>query len=390
MDALHRGAQVLQHGEEARLLRHRHLPVGGAADGGGEVYLRDGAVLGDDGPEQAVLLRHLPVLGEEGVVVVAGHVGLQARAVVGAVHKAEAGAAVEHVEVDAALGEDVVQRGSGLRRVPGDVLGVAPVVEPPQPELHAHQGPLRLEGAQGGEALRRLGAEVHRGVDAPHRAAPQALVLRAVGGDQGDRHPQLTHQVPGPAEIGGVVGVGAVLVLHLHEEHRSAAVRLEGDQLLHQHPVVVRHMGLEPGVGDPEAQAVLRQEPRREAPQLPLRADVGGGAEDHVQPQVLGGADEALHVQHPVEAEGALYRLVEVPGDVGLHRVAAHGLELLQPVPPVLRHHPEVVDGPGDDLEGRAVQAEGVFDLKCHHFSSLSKVKWGGMRGGIAKLYKKL
>ncbi len=84
---------------------------------------------------------------EGGAVVVAGDVGEVAVVVpVGSGHEAEAGAAVEHVEVDpGAAVEDVVDvfelggEGAGL-------VGMAPVVEPAGPVLGDEEGLAGLEG----------------------------------------------------------------------------------------------------------------------------------------------------------------------------------------------------------------------------------------------------
>ena len=52
--------------------------------------------------------------------------------------------------------------------------------------------------------------------------------------------------------------------------------------------------------------------------------------DDDPQPQLLGDADEAAYVAVDFEIEFAPVRFVEVPGNVGFHDVAAHGLPLEQ------------------------------------------------------------
>ena len=135
-----RRAQVLQGGKQARPLPHRQYAVGFAADVRGRGRLRDGAVLGDHVPIPPVFLRDLPVLRQRGVVVVAGGVRREAVGVVGAVHKAKIGAAVEHVEVHMAQLQHFVQVLDRFLQIAPHVPAVAPVVEPADPELRTHQG----------------------------------------------------------------------------------------------------------------------------------------------------------------------------------------------------------------------------------------------------------
>ena len=365
------GGQVSQQGHQRRGGYGPGLAVGTAGNGG---YIRlrglaAGGVL-HSLPEQPVLLGDAAVLGEQRVVVVGGHVRGQAVVVVGAVHQAEAGAAVEHVHVHMAqfkgLGE--VLR-ADLRRG-GGMAAVAPVVEPATPELHAHlraDALLRHEG----ELLLRAGAEVSRLEHAVHLTAGEHVMGGAVGGDQGHVDAPGDHAVPQGSQVGLVVAVGAVLVLHLHHDDRPAVGDLQGYQAGHQFVIVVHDVAEVARIAAAQADAVLLQQPGGQAAELPLGADIGRGTQDDVQPQLLGQAEEALHIVHAGEVEDALAGLVEVPGDVGFHGVHAQGAELQQPVAPVFGGYAEVVDGAGNHLEGLAVQEEAVVaDFKGGHGDS--------------------
>ena len=249
-----------------------------------------------------------------------------------------------------------------LRRVlrPGGHVREAPRVKPAAPELHAH---LRGDAVVGEhlELLHRTGAEVAGLEHALALAAQEHVVLRAVAGDQRHIHPAGKHPVADGREVLLVVAEGAVLVLHLHHQHRAAVRHLKRDKARNQLVVVVHDVPEVRLVVAAQADAVFLEQPRREAAELPLRADVRRRTQNHVQADLLRQAHEALHVRHAVKAELTLLRLVEVPGDVGFHRVAAHGLELHEAVAPVLRHHAEIVNRTGNHLKGLSIQIEIVF-----------------------------
>ena len=50
-----------------------------------------------------------------------------------------------------------------------------------------------------------------------------------------------------------------------------------------------------------------------------------------------------------------------IPGHVCLQRVEAHGFHALHAVAPVCTRNSEVVELPGDDLEGHGVAHEGIL-----------------------------
>ena len=94
------------------------------------------------------------------------------------------------------------------------------------------------------------------------------------------------------------------------------------------------------------------------AAELPLRADVGAGAQDDVEALLLRFADELGDVVVAGEVVDAGVRLVHVPEDVGGDGVQAHRLGHAQAVAPVGARDARVMHLAGDDLEGLAVERE--------------------------------
>ena len=241
--------------------------------------------------------------------------------------------------------QHLVQVSHALLQIALHVAAVAPMVEPAHPEFRAHQGTVRVF-PQRPEPLLGPGAEIPRRQRPRYPACVQALREGAVRRHQGHLHAVLCHQAPDCLQVPLVIGIVAVLVLHLHQDDRASFGALPGRQLRQQHPVIFLHMAQERGVAYPQLHALLPQKPRGQAAELPLRADVGRGTQNHIQPQLLSQPDEPLNVQDSFEPELSLLLLVHVPGDVGLHRVASQVLQLFQPVLPVFRNHPEIVDCP--------------------------------------------
>ena len=287
-----------------------------------------------------------------------------------AVHEAEVGAAVEHVQVDGPA--ELQELAHGVRQVlgvaPDDVL--APAVEPAVPELHAHERPvlavLLVEGLELGEVLARAGAEVAGDEDVvvDERACAQASAPRTVRGAQGDIHPAVEHEVADAAQVLLVLAVGAVLVLHLHHEDVSTACDLTLLEDGHEGVVVGGNAGKELGVARARAHGAVREEPGGESAPLPLRADERRRADDGPETELGRLVQEASEGEPAREVELAGTGLVEVPGNVGLNGVEAHRLEVVEGVAPVRGVHPEVVDGPGEDAERFSVEQELIANLK--------------------------
>ncbi|CAM5254626.1 hypothetical protein SALBM311S_08453 [Streptomyces alboniger] len=175
----------------------------------------DRRVPGDDLAEGVVLGAGVAALGERGVVVVRRDGGRVGVVVVGAVGEAEVGAAVEHVDVDRrARGQQPVQVRRGLLGG-AHMVRAAPVVEPADPELRAHQRALALMRAQRGQVLVDSAAEGAGAERAGQAAGGQVRGVGLVAGEQQLVDTSGTQCLLDVLEVRGVVAVGAVLVLHL-------------------------------------------------------------------------------------------------------------------------------------------------------------------------------
>lgn len=324
--------------------------------------LRDRGVAGDDLAEGVVLGAGVAGLGEGGVVVVGGDDRGVALVVVGAVGEAEVGAAVEHVDVDGgAGGQQLVEVGGGARRVP-DVVLLAPVVEPADPELRAHQRPFGHVGPQRLQRLLDPAAEGGGGQDAGQAAGGQVVAgARLVAGEEQFLDAPCTQRLVDVLEVRGVVAVRPVLVLHLDGDDR-AVVRGHVRQQRGQQDVEVAVEGVgEAGVAGAQPDVGVRGQPGGQAAAVPLGADVRAGAQQDVQALGAGEPQIAGQVEQAVEDERAVrVGLVEVPGDVRLHGVEAHQPGLAQPVGPQVGVDAEVVHRAGDDPERLTVQEETV------------------------------
>ena len=207
-------------------------------DGDGWVDCGDGrrgepGGFGDDVAEEVELGRGAARLVEGGVVVVAGDVGLVVFAVgVGAVHPAEAGAAVKHVDAD----------GVALRKNPGELVGLllgvggvvvfAPVIEPSGPVFAVHERAIGAEFVELCELFLRLaGAEVDDGGQLG-KCARGEFVCAVSGVELGFGEAGVEEDVVDLLHVGVVAAEGAVLVFYLDGDDGAARADLEGCKFL--------------------------------------------------------------------------------------------------------------------------------------------------------------
>jgi hypothetical protein len=101
-----------------------------------------------------------------------------------------------------------------------------------------------------------------------------------------------------------------------------------------------------------------REQPPRQPAEIPFRADVRTGPEQHVEAFGLRGADVLGDIEIAAEIELALLRLVQVPEDVGAEGVEAHGAHFAHAVAPVGAGNARVMHLAGADQEGLAVEEE--------------------------------
>jgi len=298
-----------------------------------------------DQPQQAVLVGQGTALGDGGVVVVAGgHVRVVAADGPPAA-EAEVGAAVVHVVVDLAAGP------GQFHCPPCDVAGVpagvlaAPPVEPPAPVLGGQQRFVRLQRAKPFDLLDGAAVPVEAFDGVGHE-----WLGHVVAGEDGHvdaRPPVVVRDV---VEIVHPLGHGRdevlVLVLDRHDVAATGDLQLgqAGQQLAEVLVVVV---GID-GVGASQVDVLLGAQPGGEAAEVPLGADVGPRADDHVQPEVRRLLDELDDVVVAGEIPLPFVAFVTVPRHVRLDAVEPAGLRLGQAVAPQLAGHAEIVDGTAD------------------------------------------
>ena len=313
------------------------------------------------GLDFVVFSCHVSRLTEGGIVVIAGDSGLVNPVIVGAVGKAKVGAAVEHVEVHrTAAGEHFIKGSSSVVSLP-DVVGFIPVVEPAVPELTAHSGLIRPEGLEEGEVFLALAAKVGGGQIAVQGAAAQHIPGGAVGGEVEAADLVVLVDVHHGLEVFLVIAVAAVLVFNLHHQDVAAIASKEGRNLLEQGLIIPADLGEIERIIAAQFHFLVTEQPGRQAAELQLSADVGAGTKNDIQAQLLGSPDKPGNVQHTGEIKLALFPLVEIPAGVGLYGIKTAGLQLLQPVLPVFRHDPEVVNGAGQDGKGLSIQQKMVL-----------------------------
>ena len=324
--------------------------------------------------QREVLLGGVALLVQGRIVIVRGHLGQVVRMTRrAAVHEVEVRAAVEHIQVDARAELE------GLAHAVGQILGIALddvlaiAVEPAIPELHAHEWPvlamLLVERGERLEVLLGTGAEVARGenIVLDEGAGAQATAPGAIGGEQRDVDTALEHQVADGAQVILVLAVRAVLVLDLHHDDVAAVRDLTGLEDRHE-LVVVRGDALEElGVVGTRAHGVVGQQPRGHAAELPLGADERRGTHDCVQAELRRLIQESAEVQAIGEVELARTGLVGVPGNIGLNRVEAHGLEVVEGMMPIARVHAEEVDRARQNGERLTIEQELICNLECAH-----------------------
>lgn len=102
---------------------------------------------------------------------------------------------------------------------------------------------------------------------------------------------------------------------------------------------------------------------RRAGRRTPIPHRCRARPDDHVQPKAAGGGDEAGDIGRACEVVLPRDWLVEVPRDVGLYGIHAHGAQPAKTVVPQVGVNAEVVNGGGDDLVGpTGAQEAGVGD----------------------------
>ena len=153
--------------------------------------------------------------------------------------------------------QHVVQILHALLQVAPHVAAVSPVVEPAHPELRAHQRTALRILLKHLEALLRPGTEIPRGQRPGQMAAGKGFVHGAVGRYQRHRHAPVDHVSLHGLQISRIIPVIAVLVFHLHQDHRAALIDLQGRDDRKQHVIILSDMLQEGLVAASQAHPVL-------------------------------------------------------------------------------------------------------------------------------------
>lgn len=223
---------------------YRHRPGGQQGAGAGQ-RPRRGARGGRQRRAEGVELRgQRAVFGDGRVGVVTRDGGLEdAVGVVGTGPQAEVGAAVRRIEADRPAVRDDLRQGLGG----ACVVPLAPVVEPPVPELRAHERlPVPARTQQRGRLV-GAGTEGGGGEDAGQRPSVEHQLGGAVRGVEQLGAATSDERVAHPFHGGAVVAVAPVLVLHLDGDDGAAAGCLErgdpGEEGVERSPHASRRPG---------------------------------------------------------------------------------------------------------------------------------------------------
>ena len=122
-----------------------------------------------------------------------------------------------------------------------------------------------------------------------------------------------------------------------------------------QIPVKMLYIG---AIHAADLNCIITLDPPGQPAEIPLGADIRTGTHNDHKPGIPGGFDKALDIQPAGKIVYARLRFVEVPRTIGLHAIAADGLELGKYIVPGIGHITEIVYRPGDQPDGAAVNAK--------------------------------
>ena len=211
-------------------------------------------------------------------------------------------------------------------------MPLAPAVEPCGIVLAAHERTVCADLAELLKRALRIRSEVHHGQKLGDEAVGQ--VVRGIAAERRDVESGTADGLVLPAHVILVVAPETVFVLHLdHEDVATVGDLAVLERLADGVEIFAR--GLEVAlVAGAKADAVLPHEIPRKTAELPLRAGVGAGAENHPHALLLRHAAELRHIALAGEVVLAADALVVVPEHIGAHGVEAAGLDHLDAVAP--------------------------------------------------------
>lgn len=151
-------------------------------------------------------------------------------------------------------------------------------------------------------------------------------------------------------QIFRVMTVAAIFIFDLHGDNRSAAIVLQCRNLRQYHAPVGAHRIQKRFVAAPDLHFRMVHQPPGQPAVVAFTAGVRSRADDHMKPQFPGHAEKCFEVQVVLQPKPALFRFGEVPENVALDAVAAHGCRFLKPVTPAGTRQPEKMNHAGNDL----------------------------------------
>lgn len=244
------------------------------------------------------------------------------------------------------------------------------MVEPPAPEFHTCLRHVGLQGVKIGKCPIRTGSEVERFVDVRQSSARNHIGTRAVRRKQRNVYAAVAHECFDCLQIGFVIAVRAVLVLHLHGKNIAALGNLQRDQFLHRATIIIAYAPHKIGVVATNAQVFILEQPSRKTAEIPFAARIRPRTNDDPQAELLRRFTELRDVEHAFEAEFTFLGLVHVPTHDRFDRIESCRLQFAQAVFPIFGHDTEIVHGTRIQAERFPVEIKAVFFDFKHRFPS--------------------
>ena len=356
----------------------------GEFDSGDLDHRRGGGNFGESFAGGEVLREHLAE-GEEfrrgaahfidgRVIIIAGGLRLEVAAVIGTAHKAERGAAVDHVVTEGHVVGELPFGFTGEAAEANDGVGFAPMIEPAGVKFRDEP---RAVGTVLADFLHNFGsaAAIEAGEGVIRQGTAGHHVAAAIGGEERDFKAGGAIHVADLAHVNVIGAVAAVFIFDLHHDDGAAMGDLQGSELVAEFFQIGAGGREEARVLTADFQIGLLEEPPGVAAEFPFSAAVRSGAEDDPEAFLLGEAYEFGHVGIAGEIKFAFAGFELVPKYVNGNRVQPHGVHHAQAVGPVFVGDAGRMHFAGLDLKRFAIEQKGgVADGK--------RVVRGGGGGG--------
>ena len=150
-------------------------------------------------------------------------------------------------------------------------------------------------------------------------------------------------------QISGVISDDAVFIFNLHQNHRPALGPLKPLQPGQQNIEITVDGVQVLWIAATYPQSGLAQQPGRQSAEIPFRADIRAGTQDHHQPHRSGKAYKTFQIAPAGKIELAFLLLMKVPRDVRFDGIQAALFQFPEPVFPVVGVNSEIVHGSGTE-----------------------------------------